>query len=92
MRTIGHWIGGKELPGSSGRSGPVFDPATGRQHAEVAYAGEDEAHQAVAAAAGAFRAWSQASLSARSKVLFAFRELVNTHARELAELTADEHG
>ena len=49
-------------------------------------------HAAVRSAAVAFDEWSQASLSKRSKVLFAFRELVNAHADEIAELITDEHG
>src|SRR5919204_645547 len=35
---ISHWIGGKLVPGESGRSGPVFNPATGRQTATVDFA------------------------------------------------------
>ena len=45
-----------------------------------------------AAALAAFEEWSQASLSRRTKVLFAFRELVNAARDELAELITDEHG
>jgi malonate-semialdehyde dehydrogenase (acetylating)/methylmalonate-semialdehyde dehydrogenase len=40
----------------------------------------------------AFADWSQSSLSARTKVLFAFRELVNAHLDELAGIISDEHG
>ena len=29
VRPIRHWIGGKPYDGGSGRSGPVFNPATG---------------------------------------------------------------
>ena len=31
MQSIEHWIGGKVTPGRSGRQGPVFDPAVGKQ-------------------------------------------------------------
>ena len=54
MERIGHWIGGKVVPGESGRTGPVFNPATGEQTHEVDFACAEEVGQAVAAAAEAF--------------------------------------
>ena len=92
MRTIQHWIGGKPTTGTSDRTAPVFNPATGAQQADVLLAGEADVEAAIAAARDAFPDWSQTSLSKRTKVLFAFRELVNTHAQDLAELVTDEHG
>ena len=47
---INHWIGGKPWSGGSGRSGPVFNPATGRQTGEVAFASVEDVDRAVAAA------------------------------------------
>ena len=92
MRVIGHWAGGKPVEGISGRSGPVFDPATGEQTAEVSFASPEEVDATVRAASGAFEQWSGSSLSARAKTLFAFRELVNAHVQDLAEVISDEHG
>ncbi|HTK60733.1 MAG TPA: CoA-acylating methylmalonate-semialdehyde dehydrogenase [Pseudonocardia sp.] len=92
MRTISHWIGGKPVPGSGERTAPVWNPATGQQQAEVPLASREEVDAAVRSSAAAFSDWSQSSLSTRVKVLFAFRELVNSHARELAEIISDEHG
>ncbi len=93
MRTIGHWIDGRATIGAEGaRTAPVWNPATGEQQAEVVLASADDVRAAVASAAAAFEEWSQASLSKRSKVLFAFRELVNAHADELAAMITDEHG
>jgi malonate-semialdehyde dehydrogenase (acetylating) / methylmalonate-semialdehyde dehydrogenase len=92
VRTITHWIGGKPEPGTSTRTGPVWNPATGEQQAEVALASSADVSTAVAAAATAFETWSQSSLSTRTKVLFAFRELVNARTQELAEIISDEHG
>jgi len=92
MRTIEHWIGGGPQAGTSPRSAPVWNPATGAQQAQVRLAAAEDVDQAVRAAAAAFRSWSQASLSARTRVLFAFRELVNARATQLAEVIADEHG
>ncbi len=92
MRQIGHWIGGVAVPGTSGRSGPVFDPATGVQTATVAFASSDEIDRAVAAAADAFPGWRATSLSRRAEVLFRVRELLDARRKELASLITGEHG
>ena len=93
MRAISHWIGGKLVPGESGRTGPVWDPATGLQQAEVALASAGEVDTAVAAAHEAFPAWRLTSLSRRSEVLFRTRELIGQAQGILMErerLTADQ--
>jgi malonate-semialdehyde dehydrogenase (acetylating) / methylmalonate-semialdehyde dehydrogenase len=92
MRTIEHWVDGKPQVGSSDRRGPVFNPATGEQQAEVCLANTTDVDTAVRAASAAFHQWSESSLTARAKVLFAFRELVNARIDELAGIVSDEHG
>ncbi len=92
MKRINHWVGGRVLVGASGREGPVFDPALGRQQAVVDFASAAEIDQAVAVARQAFVSWRQTSLARRSEVLFALRELVSAHRRELASLISAEHG
>lgn len=92
MQTIPHWIDGKPAEGTSGRFGPITDPATGEQTAQVALASSDEVDTAVATAAAAHRSWSTASLGARSQVLFNYRELLNRHRDEIAALITAEHG
>ncbi|MCO1659249.1 CoA-acylating methylmalonate-semialdehyde dehydrogenase [Pseudonocardia humida] len=92
MRTVTHWIGGKPTTGESTRTSPVWNPATGQQQAEVLLASTADVDQAVQAAKAAFASWSQSSLSARTKILFTFRELVNARTQQLAEIVSDEHG
>jgi len=92
MRTVTHWIGGKPATGESTRTGPVWNPATGEQQAEVLLASRTDVDAAVRAAAAAFQTWSQSSLSQRTKILFNFRELVNSRIQDLAEIISDEHG
>ncbi|MBW0113174.1 CoA-acylating methylmalonate-semialdehyde dehydrogenase, partial [Pseudonocardia sp. KRD-182] len=92
MRTVSHWIGGKPATGTSTRTSPVWNPATGQQQAEVLLASSADVDTAVQAAKAAFETWGQSSLSQRTKVLFAFRELVNARTAELAEIISDEHG
>jgi len=92
MRRIPHWIGGKPWSAEPPRHGNVFDPATGEVTAEVDFAGPAEIDAAVAAAGTAFLTWRQASLSARAKVLFAFRELVAANRERLARVVTAEEG
>lgn len=92
MHTIGHWIDGKVAVGTSGRFGPVYDPARGEQTASVALASSDEVADVVAIAARAAAEWSASSLSARAAALFRFRELLDHHRDELAALITAEHG
>ena len=92
MRTITHWIGGKPVTGSTDRTSPVWNPATGEQQAEVALASVDDVDAAVRTAKAAFERWGQSSLSQRTKVLFKFRELVDANIQRLAEAISDEHG
>ena len=92
MRTIDHWINGTTVPSTSGRSGPVFNPATGEQQATVGLASVAEVDAAVAAARSAFPAWRASSLSRRAEIMFTFRGLVVQHRDEIAELVSIEHG
>jgi malonate-semialdehyde dehydrogenase (acetylating)/methylmalonate-semialdehyde dehydrogenase len=92
VRRLGHWIGGRVVRGTSGRTGPVFDPATGRQTAEVEFASTADVDAAVEAAATAGPAWAAASLSQRAEVLFHLRELLDAHRKELASVVSAEHG
>ncbi len=92
MRTVQHWIAGKPTSGSSDRTAPVYNPATGQQQAEVLLGSTGDVESAIAAAHDAFPEWSQTSVSRRAKILFAFRELVNARAGDIAELITDEHG
>ncbi len=92
MRTVTHWIDGAAYDGRSTRAAPIWNPATGAQQAEVRLATVEDVDVAVRAAESAYASWSQTSLSARSKVLFAFREIMNRRAGELAEMITDEHG
>ncbi len=92
MRTIQHWIAGSETTGASTRFGSVYDPATGDQQAQVALATAADVEAAVQAAAKAFEAWRDVSLMRRTRIMFAFRDLIERHIDELSELVADEHG
>ena len=92
LGTIQHWIGGKPWSGTVERWGAVMNPATGAQQAQVAFATPEVVDAAVAAAARASASWREASLASRTRVLFAFRQLVEKHKQELAAILTREHG
>ncbi|GAB3809271.1 hypothetical protein GCM10027605_43770 [Micromonospora zhanjiangensis] len=92
LRTTTHRIGGRAYQGVAGRTGEVFDPATGRVAGRVDLADATVVDAAVAAAAEAFPRWRDTSLARRSAVLFAFREALFARQDELAALVTAEHG
>jgi malonate-semialdehyde dehydrogenase (acetylating)/methylmalonate-semialdehyde dehydrogenase len=92
MRDIGHFIGGKTVKGTSGRSGDVFDPNTGEVQAKVALANKSEVETAIANAAAAQPAWAATNPQRRARVMFKFLELVQKEYDDLAKLLSSEHG
>jgi malonate-semialdehyde dehydrogenase (acetylating)/methylmalonate-semialdehyde dehydrogenase len=89
---IGHWIDGAAVAGTSGRSGPVYNPATGRQTGEVAFASVGEVDRAVTSSKAAFPAWRSTSLAKRAELMFAIRELVHERRKDIAAILTAEHG
>ena len=92
MRLIQHWIGGRPHEAAAERTGPVFNPATGQQAAEVAFASVADVDLAVQSAKAALPEWRDTSLAKRTKIMFAFRDLVDRHSEDLARLLVAEHG
>jgi malonate-semialdehyde dehydrogenase (acetylating)/methylmalonate-semialdehyde dehydrogenase len=89
---VPHWIGGRRVPGTSGRRGPVFDPALGTIAREVDFASIEDVDAAVAAARAAFPGWRATSLSKRTEIMFRIRNLVESNRHELASHLTAEHG
>jgi malonate-semialdehyde dehydrogenase (acetylating)/methylmalonate-semialdehyde dehydrogenase len=89
---ISHWMDGRVVAGNSGRRGPVYDPATGRQTKWVDFASTAEVDLAVAAAERAFPAWRATSLSKRTDIMFRIRNAVDQHRHDIAALLTAEHG
>ena len=92
VKKIGHFIGGKEVAGNSGRFHGVLNPNTGEVQAEVALASTDEVRAAVENAAAAQPEWAAKNPQARARVMHRFVDLVNDNKNELAELLSMEHG
>ncbi len=91
LAITGHWIDGAPVP-DTGRSGPVFDPATGAIQRRVTFADAATVDRAVQSARAAFGEWSQLSLARRTAVMFRFRELLAARIGELAAIITSEHG
>ena len=89
---IPHYIGGKFVPGKSGRTAPVFNPATGEQSGTVPLANEAEVDEAVALARAAFPAWAMTSPLRRARILYRFLHLLEDNQARLAETITAEHG
>ncbi|MEC9425109.1 MAG: aldehyde dehydrogenase family protein, partial [Actinomycetota bacterium] len=83
MNKIQHLVGGVAMASTSGRTGPVYDPATGEQTGTVALASVPEVDAAVDSASAAFAEWGEVSLARRTKLMLDFRNLVVEHADDL---------
>ncbi len=89
---VTHWINGQSWSGAPERTGDVFDPATGQVTKKVDFASRAVLDEAVAAAQAAFPAWRDSSLTKRTQIMFAFRELLNANKEKVAALITEEHG
>jgi malonate-semialdehyde dehydrogenase (acetylating)/methylmalonate-semialdehyde dehydrogenase len=92
VKPINHWISGSAYAGQSGRTGPVFNPATGEQSGAVDFATAEEVDKAVQAAKQAFPAWRATSLAKRAELFFTIRELFHEQREEIAKFLTREHG
>ena len=92
MYEIGHFIGGKHVAGTSGRSAEIFNPATGEVQGTVALANESELRAAVENAKEAQPAWGATNPQRRARVMMKFVELLNRDMDKLAEALSKEHG
>jgi len=87
-----HFIDGKRVAGESNRFGDVYNPATGEIASQVPFASPAEVRAAVESSKAAFVGWSATPPAQRARILFRYRDLVESHKEELAELVSKEHG
>ena len=85
---IQHFINGTLVSGQSGRSQPVFNPATGEQSGTVPLASAAEMNKAVEAARAAFPAWAMTTPLRRARILNRFLRLLEDHQGRIAASTA----
>ncbi len=92
MTQITHWINGAPDTKKPERTGDIYNPATGKVTGTVAFGNAATVDSAVSAATAAFAEWRHSSLTKRTQVLFAFRELVAQNKEKIAALITAEHG
>jgi len=92
MADIGHLVAGERVAGTSGRTGPIYNPALGERIREVALADTREVDRAVKAARAALPDWAATPPIRRARIMFAFKQLIEQHMDELAGLVTTEHG
>jgi len=92
LPVLTHWIDGAPGTGSSTRTAPVYNPATGAVQRLVPLASAADVDTVVASAQAAYPAWRDASIAKRQGVMFTFRELLNARKGELADILTNEHG
>jgi malonate-semialdehyde dehydrogenase (acetylating)/methylmalonate-semialdehyde dehydrogenase len=90
--SLGHFIAGRQIAGTSGREGPVYNPATGALRGHVAFATADETRAAIAAAEAALPGWANVTPLQRARIMFRFKALLEEHADEIALTLTSEHG
>ncbi|MBB3109665.1 malonate-semialdehyde dehydrogenase (acetylating)/methylmalonate-semialdehyde dehydrogenase [Paenibacillus phyllosphaerae] len=91
-QTLNNFIGGQWVPSRSGKTEPVYNPATEEVLAHVPISSREELDEAVAAAKVAFRSWSKTPVPRRARVLFKYQQLLVDHWEELARLITQENG
>jgi malonate-semialdehyde dehydrogenase (acetylating)/methylmalonate-semialdehyde dehydrogenase len=92
MYQVNHFIDGKQVAGTAGPEGEIYNPATGEVQGTVRFAGRAEVDRAVASARAAFPEWSRTPVGRRSSILFRFQNLLVEHRDELTEILVREHG
>ncbi|WP_298650035.1 CoA-acylating methylmalonate-semialdehyde dehydrogenase [uncultured Tistrella sp.] len=92
VRKIGHYIGGRQVPGAAARTVASFNPATGEQSGEVALASAAEVRAAVEAAKAAAPDWAETTPLRRARILNRFLHILEERIDELAAVITAEHG
>jgi malonate-semialdehyde dehydrogenase (acetylating)/methylmalonate-semialdehyde dehydrogenase len=91
MTPIGHFING-QIKTPAERQQAVFNPATGEVEKTVLLASKQTVEEAVAAAQTAFPAWRNTPVIKRARVMFKFKQLLEEHIDQIAQLIGREHG
>jgi len=86
------WIAGRATPATSGRTGPVHNPATGEVTKRVGFASAADVDAAVRAAQAALPEWRDASILRRARVMQRFLQLLQENHKALARIVTEEHG
>ena len=92
MDEVGHFIGGKHVAATGGRSQDIMQPMDGTVRGRVALGSKADLRKAVESAKAAQPAWAATNPQRRVRVLMKFLDLVQRDYEALADLLAREHG
>ena len=92
MKQLHHYVDGKAIPGDSGNFAPVYNASAGEQISDLPLASADEVRAVIASSHKAYPGWAATSPSARARVMFRYKDLIEKHMDELSELCSIEHG
>ena len=85
-------VNGEWKDSKTSRWMPVTNSSTGEVLAEVPCCTAEEVEEAIASAQAAFPEWSRKSLSARTQMMFKWRNVLTDHLEELTLLCSKELG
>ncbi len=87
-------IDGQWVDAASGKTFPVYNPATGEVMAHVAEGDKEDIDRAVRAARRAFESgkWRRMSPSQRGQLIYRLADLIEQHADEFAQLESLDNG
>ncbi|MDZ5604426.1 CoA-acylating methylmalonate-semialdehyde dehydrogenase [Pseudomonas sp. RP23018S] len=91
MSIVQHLIDG-QMVSNGGRTADVFNPATGQVTGKVELASQATVQQAIDSAAAAYPAWRNTPPAKRAQVMFRFKQLLEQHEAQIAQLISQEHG
>ena len=86
------FINGEWTTGTSGKSEPIVNPATGQVLARLAHASTADLDEALHAADKGFKVWRKVSAFERSRLLRKAGEIIRSRADEIAALMTQEQG
>ena len=86
------FINGEWTAGSSGKSEPIVNPATGQVLARLAHAGPADLDEALHAADKGFKLWRKVSAYDRSKLLRKAGDIIRSRVDEIGALMTQEQG
>ena len=92
MKSIQHFVGGKPFAGTSTRTVPTYNPATGEQSGELSLASTADVRSAVEAAKAAFPDWAATTPLRRARILNKFLSIMEARIDEMAAVITAEHG
>ncbi|MGC8488001.1 MAG: CoA-acylating methylmalonate-semialdehyde dehydrogenase [Clostridia bacterium] len=92
LERLPHYIGGQFRLSAATQWAPLYNPATGDAVASVPMDDLAALEEAVQTARAAFPDWAATPIMERARVMFRFRDLLESARRELARCVTDEHG